>query len=199
MSTSITDEELEAFTRLQESDPVEGVLAMRQLRAERDRVRAANLQKTFDEFRAENADVLDDPWLSKKAEEVEQQLLRNGTPVDDPTRWRRAVAIVRRKYGDADTRAIREMARVRSMGTRGMPNPNHLPDDDNDERITPEQLADDEYQRHLHEGVVQVHGMRHGRLVEADPRGDYGRREVHRQREANVAERRKVERDALEG
>ena len=197
MSTNITDEEMEAFVRLQESDPVEGVQAMRQLRAERDRVRAANLQKSFDEFRAENADVLDDPWLSKKAEEVEQQLLRNGAPVDDPTRWRRAVAIVRRKYGDADTRAIREMARVRSMGTRGMPNPNQLADDERDERITAEDMEDQEIASARHDQIAKIKIGNMGRPIDADP--EFGRKQVQRQRAATVAERRQAERDALEG
>jgi len=192
MSTNITDEELEAFTRLQESDPVEGVRALRQLRADRDRVRAANLQKTFEAFSAEHADVLDDPWLNEKVQQVEQLLLRNGPPLDDPTRWERAVAIVRRKYGNADSRAIAEMRRARSVGAR------QLPDDERDGGISAEQLQEDEHERFAHEGVVEIHGHRHGRLVEADPHGEYGRREVQRQRAANVAERQRAYRDLSE-
>jgi hypothetical protein len=195
----VTDEELQLITDIQNNGYGEGAEILRQYAANAVRQRAAGMQaaaalkQAAAEFTSEHADVLDDPVLAKRVEEAEQLLLRKGPPMTPQQRWEKALAYVRRNYGNADSMTIREMGRVRSLGIRGMTNPNRLPDDEGNERISREQLDDDAYQRHAHEGVVQLHGMRHGRYVEADP--DYGRREVRRQREARVAERQQADSD----
>ncbi len=190
--SDLTEEELEMVAELQTSDPAEVAAALRQLRADASRARAADLKRDADEFSAQNADVLDDPVLANKVEEYEQLLLRKAPSLTPQQRWHRALAHVRRTYGNANSRTIREMARVRSLGTRGMPNPNQVLDDD-DERMTAETMVDEDIASDRLDAIAKIRIGRMGRAVEADP--DYGRREVRRQREAHVSERQRAERD----
>jgi hypothetical protein len=144
-------------------------------------------------------DVFSDPFLEKKAIEAFERLKRTQPNLQIEGSLGRACREVVGRYGTANARATREMGRTRSLGTRGMPNPNRLTDDDGEAGYNSrqrEQEVEEEVASDRMDAIAKIRISRMGRVVEADP--DYGRREVRRQREARVTERQQADRDLSE-
>jgi hypothetical protein len=77
-----------------------------------------NIAVKFRAFMAEHdEDMLSDPVIMEKVKAREQVLMRAFPGMDDETRWHRAAAEVRKRYGDANQRVIRGMRQQR-LGAR---------------------------------------------------------------------------------